>query len=264
MSAADVRLAADTILGRSAGRHLLVLADFDGTLCEFDPDPQAVWLPDGPRTALEQLGGAGATIALVTGRRLEDVRARAALGVPAYYAGLHGLEIDGPDERYEHPGTARAQGVLHTLAAAIARDLADVPGAFVEDKGLAVVAHYRAASDEDGAAVEARVLRHARPLLDAGELRTMHGACALELLPNIDWDKGRAVDWIRERVARAHADVWPLYIGDDVTDEDGFRAVESIGLSIAASSRATGADLAVDGPAEVEALLRQIAPPQRA
>jgi trehalose-phosphatase len=121
------------------------------------------------------------------------------------------------------------------------------------------VAHYRAASDDDVPEVESIVMRHARPLLDAGELRTMHGACALELLPNIDWDKSHAVDWIRERVARAHNDVWPLYIGDDVTDEDGFRAVESHGLSIAASSRATGADLAVDGPAEVEALLELVA-----
>jgi alpha,alpha-trehalase len=259
MSAADVQLAADTIVGRRAGRHLLVLTDFDGTLCEFHSDPQAVWLPAGPRTALERIAAGDATIALVSGRRLDDVRTRAALGVPAYYAGLHGLEIHGPDERYEHPAAQRAQGLLHTLATAIARDLADLPGTFVEDKGLAVAAHYRAASAEDAPAVEAVVMRHARRLLDVGDLRTMQGASVLELLPNVDSDKGHAVEWIRERVGRVHRDVWPVYIGDDVTDEDGFRAVESQGLSIAASSRATGADLAVDGPAEVEALLHLLA-----
>ena len=65
-----------------------------------------------------------------------------------------------------------------------------------------------------------------------------------------------------DRVTPAHGPSWPVYIGDDLTDEDGFRAVEDIGLSIAASARATGADLAVDGPSEVEALLRAIAPGQ--
>ena len=52
----------------------------------------------------------------------------------------------------------------------------------------------------------------------------------------------------------------PVMVGDDLTDEDGFRAVQDVGLSIAASARAAGAELAVDGPGEVEALLRAIAP----
>ena len=87
----------------------------------------------------------------------------------------------------------------------------------------------------------------------------MAGASMLELMPNIHWHKGSAVDWIRERVVRQHGDAWPVYIGDDLTDEDGFRAVREQGVSVAASSRAGDADFAVDGPDEVEALLRQLA-----
>ena len=88
----------------------------------------------------------------------------------------------------------------------------------------------------------------------------MLGASMIELIPNLDWHKGFAVEWILERVTRAHGPAWPVYIGDDLTDEDGFRAVQDVGLSIAASARAAGAELAVDGPGEVEALLRAIAP----
>ena len=258
MSGADVQLAADAIRAGGGGRHLLLLCDFDGTLCEFDADPAAVWLSPARRALLEEIGSDGrTTVAIVSGRRLEDVRRRTALGIDAYYAGLHGLEIAGAHERYEHPALARTEPLLRSLAGPIAEDLKSFHGAFLEDKGHALVAHFRAASLEDGARAEAVLLRHARPHLDSGALRTMAGAAMLELMPNIRWHKGSAVEWIRERVVRQHGDAWPVYIGDDLTDEDGFRAVHGHGLSVAASPRAGDADFAVDGPDEVEALLRQ-------
>ena len=86
----------------------------------------------------------------------------------------------------------------------------------------------------------------------------MRGAFMLELMPNIEWHKGCAVNWIRDHVVKQYGDAWPLYIGDDLTDEDGFRAVRGDGLSVAASPRAGDADFAVDGPREVEALLRVV------
>ena len=181
------------------------------------------------------------------------------LGVETYYAGLHGMEIEGGGDRYRHPATFRTEALLSSLAGSIAADLSGLDGAFLENKGHSIVAHFRAASIEDGARAEAAMLRRAKPHLDSGALRTMRGAFMLELMPNIDWHKGNAVDWIRERVVREHGATWLLYIGDDLTDEDGFRAVRGHGLSIAASSRAGDADFAVDGPQEVEALLRAVA-----
>jgi trehalose-phosphatase len=87
----------------------------------------------------------------------------------------------------------------------------------------------------------------------------MQGAFMLELMPDIEWHKGSAVDWIRTRVSRRHGDVWSVYVGDDLTDEDGFEAVRDVGVSVAASPRARNADFAVDGPLEVEAWLRALA-----
>jgi trehalose-phosphatase len=259
MSAADVRLAVDGILARAAGRHLLLLCDFDGTLSEFDGDPEAVWLPPARRVLLDRIGASpAATLAIVSGRRLEDVRRRTQLGAGTYYAGMHGMEIEGPGDRYQHPAVHLTETLLHDLAGPIAADLSGVDGAFLEDKGHALVVHFRAASIEDAVRTQDALIRHARPHLDSGVLRTMRGSSMLEVLPNIDWNKGSAVEWIRERVVRRHGDAWPLYIGDDVTDEDGFRAVSGTGLSVSASSRARGADFAVEGPEEVDALLRAV------
>ena len=257
MSEADVRLAAEAIEARRGARHLLLLLDFDGTLCEFDPDPQRVQLPRERQVLLDRIAEE-ATVALVSGRQLADVRSRCGLQAPAWYAGLHGLEITGPGEDFAHPGVAHAASLMHALSAAIAADLTSLHGTFVEDKGLSLAVHFRAASREDGLRAADAMLRHARPHVSAGTIRTMPGDCMVEVLPNIEWDKGSAVEWIRGRVATAHPEVWPLYIGDDLTDEDGFRAVKGVGLSVAASPRAAGADFAVDGPAEVEALLRQV------
>jgi trehalose-phosphatase len=260
MSEADVRLAAEVIQSRSAGRHLLLLSDFDGTLCEFHTDPKAVWLPPARRAILEEIAsGPTATLAIVSGRRLDDVKQRTMLGPDTYFAGVHGLEIEGGGDRYRHPTYSKSESLLRGLAEPIASELAALDGAFLENKGPSLVAHFRAASVEDGVRAEAVLLRHAKPHLDADVLRTMRGAFMLELMPNIEWHKGCAVNWIRDHVVRQYGDAWPLYIGDDLTDEDGFRAVRGHGLSVAASARAGDADFALDGPPEVEALLRVLA-----
>jgi trehalose-phosphatase len=259
MSEADVRLAAEVILARAAGRHLLLLTDFDGTLCEFHTDPEAVWLAPSRRALLEEIAiDPRATLAIVSGRRLEDVRRRTMLGPDTYFAGLHGLEIEGGGDRFRHPAFDRSEALLRSLAEPIASDLAALDGTFLENKGPSLVAHFRAASVEDGARAEAVLLRHAKPYLDASALRTMRGAFMLELMPNIEWHKGCAVNWIRDHVVKEYGDAWSLYIGDDLTDEDGFRAVRGDGLSVAASPRAGDADFAVDGPREVESLLRVV------
>lgn len=246
---------ASDIRARAAGQHLVVLCDFDGTLCEFHPDPAAVFLPPSIRHALDSIARRpDATVGLVTGRRLEDVRTRAGLSSSVYYAGLHGLEIEVEGEHFRHPDIGTEREVIHRIAASLRSELEPL-GVFLEDKDVSVVAHYR----DVAADVEAQVLdafeRHARPFVKSGRLRIMKGSCARELLPKIDWHKGSAVIWICDRVAHHHGSAWPVYIGDDLTDEDAFRAVKRSGLAIAASDRVTGATYRINGPTEVEALL---------
>jgi len=259
MTAGEVARAYVAIRELRADRHLLLLLDFDGTLAEFDPDPDSVQLQDARRNLLLDLAArSDTTLGIVSGRRLTDVRSRTRLPAPVWYSGLHGLEIEGPGVSFMHPDAEKAFATLRHLAGGLSSELSALPGVFVEDKTLSVVAHFRDASPEDARGVPAIVEKHARSSLESGLFRLMHGACMLELLPNIAWHKGSAVAWIRGRVASSH-DTACVYVGDDVTDQDAFEAVRGRGLAIAASTRASGADIQIDGPAEVEELLRRLA-----
>ena len=258
MSAAEVARADAAVRELRADRHLLLLLDFDGTLAEFLPDPDAVQLSDARRDLLLDLAArSDTTLGIVSGRRLADVRSRTMLPGRVWYSGLHGLEIEGPGVRFMHPDAENAFATLRQLSGGLSSELSALPGVFVEDKTLSLVAHFRDASPADAKHVPAIVERYARPFLEAGLFRLMHGACMLELLPNIAWHKGSAVAWIRERVAPDH-DTACVYVGDDVTDQDAFAAVRGRGLSVAASTRASGADIQIDGPTEVEELLRRL------
>lgn len=256
MLSVDPSALAQDVRARSAGRHLLVLCDFDGTLAEFDPDPHAVWLPVSIREALNVIGAdPRATVGLVSGRRLADIQARASLGAHAYYAGFHGLEIQGDGTTFFHPDAREARDLIQSIGASMAPELRKLGGVFLENKDLSLVVHFRAATTDSQLRVLEIVDRHAEPHAASGRLRIVRASCARELMPNIRWGKGTAVAWICDRVERRYGATWPLYVGDDVTDEDAFRVVKGRGLGIAASDRVTGADFKVDGPSGVEALL---------
>jgi len=246
---------AEDVRRRAAGRHLVVLLDFDGTLCEFEPDPRAVVLPAALRDVIIGLQRR-ATVGIVSGRRLHDVRERVGIdGVVV--AGLHGLEIEGLGDRFVHPDLEKARAAVAEVSEELSAIATGLPGAFVEDKGASVALHFREADlESQRIAVEAFGVA-AAPLIERGLLRLMRGSCVLELLPNIDWNKGHAVQWILDRVERQRGSVFAVYIGDDVTDQDAIAAVEGDGLAIAASDRVT-AHVRIDGPPAVERLLRAL------
>ena len=79
--------------------------------------------------------------------------------------------------------------------------------------------------------------------------------------PAIDWDKGKAALWLLENLGLKHGKVRPIYIGDDRTDEDAFRALEQRGVGILVSEepRATAANYSLKDPSEVERFLRELA-----
>ena len=137
--------------------------------------------------------------------------------------------------------------------------LDEIPGAQLERKRFSVAAHYRNVKENDAfrvaLAVDAVAARHR-------ELRRIDGKKVYELLPDIDWDKGKAVLWLLETLGLESGNVRPIYIGDDSTDEDAFRALEQSGVGILVSeqSRSTAARYLLKDSAEVERLLRALTP----
>jgi trehalose-phosphatase len=184
------------------------------------------------------------TVGVISGRRLTDLRKRLSIAGEVYLAGFHGFEIEGAGETFVHPDAAAASDTMRAIVEAMHPHLPAWPGVFIEDKVLSLALHSRDASSAVRVRAESTFLKVARKEIDAGRLRLLTGACVLELLPDANWHEGRALRWIRERIEQIHGPTFTVYAGDDVTDEDAFRAVGREGITVAASDRASGASSA--------------------
>jgi trehalose-phosphatase len=234
--------------------QLAVFLDYDGTLTPIVSWPDQAVLAESTRVILRQLASK-VPVAILSGRELEDVRKRIAIdGI--VYAGSHGFDIAGP----RRLRTQEATEFLPALDAAekeLRKRLAGISGALVERKHFSIAAHYRNVNETDFPRLEHAVSEVARR---HQELRKMEGKKVYELLPDINWDKGKAVLWLLETVGSEHAKVRPIYIGDDRTDEDAFRALggRGIGILVSEEPKSTAANYSLRDPAEVEHFLREL------
>jgi trehalose-phosphatase len=260
--------------GRLAGRRPALFLDYDGTLSPIVQRPELALLPAAARELLRRLA-ARMPVAILSGRLREDVAAL--VGLPRLiYAGSHGFDIAGPPPASIGDGGAApplrhevGRGVparMARVAERLRRELAGIDGVLVEDKRFAVAVHDRLVDDRDLPRVEAAVDRAAAAADDdGGPLRKTGGKRVWELRPDVDWvdwDKGKALLWLLGRLGLDRPDVVPIFLGDDVTDEDAFAAAASrggIGILVAEEPRATAAGYRLRDPAEVLELLARLA-----
>jgi len=239
------------LLGPEPRDEWCLFLDVDGTLLEIAPTPDAVHVDSGLVELLERVQSAlGGAVALVSGRSIATVDTLfAPLRWPV--AGLHGLE------------RRDAAGALHTAVArnaelaGVRRELAELaahlPGVLLEDKGQSIALHYRAAPEHEPAL--RRAMRSlARRLGD--EYHLLEGKMVLELKPSV----ATKAEAIRAYLGEPpFAGRRPIFVGDDVTDLDGFAAVDGAGgLSIAVGDRVE-ARARLESPREVRALLARLA-----
>lgn len=212
---------------RRGGRPLAVFLDYDGTLTPIVARPELAVLGGDMRSIIRALASVHA-LAIVSGRERADVAGLAAIdGI--YYAGSHGFDIGGPNGEALHQEGQDFIRSVREATTQLREALAPVNGAIIEPKTFSVAVHYRLLDADDmpkvRAAVDDVLRRHP-------ELRETGGKRVIELRPRIEWDKGKAVLWLLEHFAKSGADPYPVYIGDDVTDEDAFAALTDTGLSV--------------------------------
>ena len=231
-----------------------VFLDYDGTLTPIVSQPENAWLSDSMRQTLRELA-ARAPVAILSGRDLDDVRRRVDLdGI--IYAGSHGFDIAGPHGLRRQMATEFLPN-LDITEKELHKALDGIPSARVERKHFSIAAHYRNVKENDVPAVErafdAVAVRHP-------ELRRIDGKKVYELLPDIAWDKGKAVVWLLETLGLDRGNIRSIYIGDDRTDEDAFRVLEQrgIGILVSEQSQPTAARYSLRDPAEVERFLRAL------
>jgi trehalose-phosphatase len=235
-------------------RSLAVFLDYDGTLTPIVSHPEKALLSDSIRQTLQALA-TRTSVAILSGRDLDDVRQRVNI-IAIVYAGSHGFDIAGPRGLRKEVATEFLP-MLDMVEKELGKELAGVPGAHLERKRFSIAAHYRNVKESDVPKLERAVsevaARHP-------ELRTIAGKKVYELQPNIDWDKGRALMWLLESLRLDQQEMFPIYIGDDLTDEDAFRAVLNRGAGIVVSEepRPTAASYSLKDPKEVERFLRKL------
>jgi trehalose 6-phosphate phosphatase len=148
---------------------------------------------------------------------------------------------------------------MEGLATALSRLLDKFPEVIIEDKGASVAVHTRQMSYETYEDVFARADVLAVPWIAEGHARRLEGNAVVEYLPNISGHKGEATRWIVESVERKLSRrAWVAYIGDDITDEDAFRAIDC-GIAVLVGLRPTSATHKLDGITDVDRFLRWLA-----
>ena len=235
-------MAAETLLASFAESpgEAAVMLDVDGTLAPIVPRPELASVPDETRAELRRLVDRYALVACVSGRTGKDAARVVGVEGPVY-VGVHGLELD--------PDAELWRGPLQEFAASV-----DWP---VEDKGLAVVFHYRQAEDEKVALAQ---LHGVADRATALGLRAAFGRKMLEVMPPVAADKGTAVRSLLEQRGLRRG----LYAGDDTTDLDAFRGLDGLDISVRVAVASTegpaklreAADIVVDSPSELTELLR--------
>ena len=235
----------DAALVALAGhRPLLIASDYDGVLARLRDDPSAAVPEPGVAEVLDRLAAAdGVTVALVSGRGVADLRTTSGFSGPYRWVGSHGAEFDGPLS--DELATRRDR-----LAERLAPLVAGTPGARLEVKPASVAVHVRQVEDRPAAAV---LLAEAKALADSS-LTMKPGKDVLEMAMT-DADKGSALHRLREELGSGAA----LYLGDDVTDEDGFRALGPGDVSIKVGEGPTDADYRVADTAGALAVLERLA-----
>ncbi|MBA3728046.1 MAG: trehalose-phosphatase [Actinobacteria bacterium] len=236
---------------RSDPIRTAILLDFDGTLSEIALRPEmARPAPDAVRL-LGDLSRAYGVVALVSGRRAEELRELVPVSSVEIF-GLYGLA--------PVVGAGAVRSILPAVEGIVARH----PGARLEDKGPSVAVHFRETADP--AATEAALESELAGIADRGGLTLLPGKMVLELAPRTVPGKGSVVrrEVLRHRVAAC------LYAGDDVADLDAFRALEELRtegiltVKVAVSSEETprrlieSADVVVQRPSGLLELLRSL------
>ena len=227
-----------------------VLLDFDGSLSPIVARPELAEPIAGAREVLADLVRTYAVVAVITGRRAEEVAEL--LSVPGVrYEGLYGLE----SSSFE---------LVFALVPQVEQAAAAVPEAWVEDKGPSVAVHYRQAPDPDRARVS--LLAALEPVAVEAGMMVVEGKMVLEIVPRDRPLKGGAVDRI---VGEAGLEA-VLYAGDDVADLEAFAALDRlrdrgvVAVKVAVrtaetpAALAAAADRVVEGPDGLVALLREL------
>jgi trehalose 6-phosphate phosphatase len=253
-----------SLAARTAGKRPAVFLDYDGTLTPIVDRPEDAIISDRMREVVRDLARR-CTVCVVSGRDRSVVQGL--MGVDdLVVAGSHGFDIWSPEGgAIEREEGAEFADLLGRITGTLREEVASVRGALVEPKKSSVAVHYRLVEERERSQIKELVDRVLAANPDA--LKVTPGKMVYEIQPNVAWDKGRAVLYLLDALGLDREDVVPLYVGDDITDEDAFRALAGRGIGVLVADpadpevagRRTAADYLLRDSREVENFLNALA-----
>ena len=238
-------------------KNVLLLLDFDGTLAPLMGRPDQAKLPPAVKRSLERLSKSRRIdIGIVSGRGLKDLMKLAGLkGI--YYAGNHGLEIKSPKKLFIHPSSKKYRPYIKKIESTLRRGVSGIKGAIVEDKGICLSLHYRLVAAKDIPKLRSIFKDICAPYIKSGRIKVTTGKKIFEIRPPVPWHKGKAVKMI-EKITRKKGGL-KVFIGDDLTDEDAFKALKKTDFPIrVVRKKSSNARYYLKNPGEVERLIMKI------
>jgi trehalose-phosphatase len=243
-------------LARSSGLGLFL--DYDGTLAEIVKDPkQAVPLAGVPELLARLISSnLPITIAIVTGRRISQVKRFLGTIPGILFSGVHGMEFEDADGKTSFaPAALKCLAELTEVRKWVADHIADKQGFRIEDKEIAIGLHYRDADPDQASELVASFEQFVAA--STKHLKLMHLKMLAEAMPRTAGNKGRTVTKLKQQLPTSHKAV---YLGDDTTDEDAFKALGPEGVTVlVGAERPSYARFRVAGPVSVRHELEELA-----
>ncbi|EOY24416.1 hypothetical protein QUC31_008740 [Theobroma cacao] len=268
----------EQISKNAKSKKIAVFLDYDGVLSPIVDDPDRAFMSDAMRSAVRNVAKHFPT-AIISGRSRDKVYELVGL-TELYYAGSHGMDIMGPvshTESDDHPNCIRStdqQGkevnlfqparefipMIDEVFKTLVENTKDIKGAKVENHKFCASVHYRNVEEKNWPTI-AQCVHDI--LKDYPRLRLTHGRKVLEIRPVIDWNKGKAVEFLLEALGLSgRDDVLPIYIGDDRTDEDAFKVLREgsrgYGILVSSVPKESKAFYSVRDPSEVKKFLKAL------
>ncbi|XP_071724319.1 probable trehalose-phosphate phosphatase J [Rutidosis leptorrhynchoides] len=262
----------DEIIEASKGKQIVMFLDYDGTLSPIVPDPDRAFMSKKMRRTVRKLAQCFPT-AIVSGRCRDKVFNFVKLR-ELYYAGSHGMDIKGPEKGSKHDSLNFLQEcesimcqpaseflpMIDEVYKILVEKIKSTPGAKVENNKFCLSVHFRCVEENKWSELAKQVKS---VLQEYPKLRLSQGRKVLEIRPTIKWDKGKALEFLLEALGFANCkDVFPVYIGDDRTDEDAFKVLrdrgQGFGILVSKFAKDTSASYSLQEPDEVMDFLRRL------
>ena len=211
-----------------ASQQIAVFLDYDGTLTEIVEDPSMALMSIETKSVLQDLAPL-CPVAIISGRDLLDVRKLVNVdGI--VYAGCHGFEIMTADGmRHDSPDWIKFLPFIDRAETEFRSSMQAIPGVLVERKRFAISVHYRKV---DPSLVQEVERRFDAVVSSLPQLRKTEGKKVFEVLPNVEWNKGKALLFLMSFLGLDQKGTRPIFIGDDLTDEEAFKVIRDTGTGI--------------------------------